>query len=65
MLYFGVAVIAIMVGMLIGAGIVSYLLRCNHVWEKIIDDQNSCHHTTVHMCTKCGKKVITQVDLYE
>jgi hypothetical protein len=65
MLYFVVAVIAIMVGMLIGAGLVSYLLCCNHVWEKIIDDQNSCHHTTVYRCTKCGKKVITQVDLYE
>lgn len=65
MVYFGIAVLALLIGMLIGAGIVGYALRCSHNLEKIIDDKNSFHHIIVHMCTKCGKKITTKVDLHE
>ena len=40
--------------------------RCEHNWEKIIDDPIKTslgieQHTVVHMCKKCGKRKYTRV----
>lgn len=45
--------------------------KCEHEWEKIIDERlegtntntggKYVLHTTVHMCKKCGKRKITKV----
>jgi predicted RNA-binding Zn-ribbon protein involved in translation (DUF1610 family) len=63
MIYFGVAVIALMVGILIGAGIVGYMHRCNHQWEEIINERSlvAREHYVVFMCKKCGKIKMTGV----
>lgn len=66
MVYFGIAVVALMIGILIGAGLVCYLRRCDHTWEKIIDE-HSCvagQHYIVFMCKKCGKIKMTGVPYY-
>jgi membrane protein DedA with SNARE-associated domain len=39
--------------------------KCNHEFEKIVDDiifyDGKQHITVVHMCKKCGKRKITKV----
>ncbi len=64
MVYFGIAAVAFVIGGLIGAGVVGFILKCNHAWEKIIDDKNTCHHVVVHRCTKCGRITKTRTSLY-
>lgn len=67
MLYFGIAIIALMVGLLIGAGLVAYLYRCEHTWEKIIDERSRVagQHYIVFMCKKCGKIKMTGVPWHD
>ena len=67
MIYFGIAVTALMIGMLVGAGLVGYLHRCNHTWEKIIDERSllANTHYVVFMCKKCGKIKMTGVPYHE
>jgi hypothetical protein len=39
--------------------------RCEHRWEKIIDDKSCAGpgHIVVHMCSKCGKRVTTKTNV--
>ncbi len=65
MIYF-VAVIALIIGIVLGVCLNSYLHRCEHTWEKIIDE-HSCvagEHYVVFMCKKCGKIKMTGVPYY-
>ena len=34
--------------------------KCEHEWEKIIDDKYINAHIVVHMCKKCGKRKRTE-----
>lgn len=62
-------IVALVLGGLIGYG-ACYAIheyKCDHQWEKIIDDteiggwDRIVGHTVVHMCKKCGKRKITKV----
>ncbi len=39
--------------------------RCAHKWEKIIDDKSAAGpgHVVVHMCSKCGKRKTTKINI--
>lgn len=72
--------LGLLIGVITGAiaGCILYYYigtpKCEHQWEKIIDDIDSTTHNgdyisskyiqshiVVHMCKKCGKRKITRV----
>ena len=61
MLYFVIAVIALVAVGLIGYGIGLKEHSCNHQFEKIIHTISGQKEIVVYMCMKCGKRKITKV----
>lgn len=62
-----VVIVCIFVGVLIG--MFSWYQfgtpKCEHKWEKIIDDKSAAGpgHVVVHMCSKCGKTKTTKINI--
>lgn len=61
MIYFGITTVALIIGILLGINIHSYIHRCAHNWERIIDDKNANSHVMVYMCSKCGKTKVIEI----
>lgn len=69
--FIGVAGISALIGMGVGALAEKHCYKCEHQWEKIIDERlegtnantgsKYILHTTVHMCKKCGKRKVMKV----
>jgi membrane protein DedA with SNARE-associated domain len=60
-------IVALFVGVMVGM-FIWFLFgtpRCEHKWEKIIDDKSAAGpgHVVVHMCTKCGKRKFTNTKI--
>ena len=55
--------VGFVIGIVVGVIIWYYMgsPRCEHNWEKILDDKYPNDHIIVHMCKKCGKRKITKV----
>ena len=64
MIYLGICLLSILVGIFIGYLIMAHLFRCGHTWEKIIDTFSGSgrkSRVVVYMCMKCGKRKVTKI----